>query len=127
MPDGIIIRNIIIIQRGGGQGERQPPSANSGISSVICCISVHFHFTRLGTEIFLRELTLSSTLNSNPKSSRFLDLQFFDELLSSHHKFYDKFLTKTMLIKFNYCRWVACRRLKVKEGSIVLNSLQLEQ
>ena len=31
---------------------------------------VQFHFACLGTEIFLRELTLSSTLSSNPKSSR---------------------------------------------------------
>jgi hypothetical protein len=27
---------------------------------------VHFHFPCLGTEIFLRELTLSNTLSSNP-------------------------------------------------------------
>jgi hypothetical protein len=37
---------------------------------------VHFHFPCLGTEIFLRELTLSNTLSSNPKSSRSVDLQF---------------------------------------------------
>ena len=37
---------------------------------------VHFHFTCLGTEIFLPELTLSDTLSSNPKSSRSVDLQF---------------------------------------------------
>ena len=29
---------------------------------------VHLHFKSLGTEIFLRELTLSSTLSSNPES-----------------------------------------------------------
>ena len=37
---------------------------------------VHFHFTCLGTEIFLRELTLSNTLSLNPKSSRSVDLHF---------------------------------------------------
>jgi hypothetical protein len=31
---------------------------------------VHFHLACLGSEIFLRELTHSSTLISNPKSSR---------------------------------------------------------
>ena len=44
---------------------------------------VHFHLTCLGTEIFLWELTLSSTLSSNPKSSRFIDLQFFYKLFIS--------------------------------------------
>ena len=52
---------------------------------------VHFHFTCLGTEIFLRELTLSSTLSSNPKSSRIVDLKYFHKLLFYLHKFYDKF------------------------------------
>ena len=41
---------------------------------------VHFHFTYLGTEIFLRELTLSDTLSSIPKSSRSVDLQFSHKL-----------------------------------------------
>jgi hypothetical protein len=41
---------------------------------------VHFHFTHLGTEIFLRELTLSNMLSSNPKSSRSVDLQFSHKL-----------------------------------------------
>ena len=52
---------------------------------------VQFHFACLGTEIFLRELTLSSTLSSNPKSSRCVDLQFFHKLLFYLQKFYDKF------------------------------------
>ena len=52
---------------------------------------VQFHFACLGTEIFLRELTLSSTLSSNPKSSRSVDLQFLHKLLFYLHKFYDKF------------------------------------
>jgi hypothetical protein len=34
---------------------------------------VHFHLAYFGTEIFLRELTLSTTLSSNPKSSRPID------------------------------------------------------
>ena len=54
-------------------------------------IVVQFHFVCLGTEIFLRELTLSSTLSSNPKSSRSVDLQFLHKLLFYIHKFYDKF------------------------------------
>ena len=41
---------------------------------------VHFHFTHLGTEIFLRELTLSNTLSLNPKSSRSIDLEFSHKL-----------------------------------------------
>jgi hypothetical protein len=41
---------------------------------------VYFHFPFLGTEIFLRELTLSNTLSSNPKSSRSVDLQFSHKL-----------------------------------------------
>ena len=45
----------------------------------------------LGTEIFVRELTLSSALSSNPKSSRSVDLQFLHKLLFYLHKFYDKF------------------------------------
>ena len=52
---------------------------------------VQFHFACLGTKIFLRELTLSSTLSSNPKSSRSVDLQFFNKLLFYLHKYYDKF------------------------------------
>ena len=53
---------------------------------------VQFHFACLGTEIFLWELTFSSTLSSNPKSSRNVDLQFFHKLLFYLHKFYDKLL-----------------------------------
>ena len=52
---------------------------------------VQFHFACLGTEIFLQGLILSSTLSSNPKSSRSVDLQFFHKLLSYLHKLYDKF------------------------------------
>ena len=40
----------------------------------------NFHFPCLGTEIFLRELTLSNTLSSNPKSSRSIDVQFSHKL-----------------------------------------------
>jgi hypothetical protein len=46
---------------------------------------VHFHFTCLGTEIFVRELTLSNTLSSNPKSSHSVDPQFFHKLLLYLH------------------------------------------
>ena len=56
------------------------------------CLENDFHFAYLGTEIFLRELTLYKTLSSNPKSSRPVDLQFFHKLhaiLSS--LIYDKF------------------------------------
>ena len=52
---------------------------------------VQFHFACLGTELFLQELTLSSTLSSNPKSSRSIDLQLFHKLLFYLHKFYDKY------------------------------------
>jgi hypothetical protein len=44
------------------------------------CLENDFHFPCLGTEIFLRELTLSNTLSSNPKSSRSIDLQFSHKL-----------------------------------------------
>ena len=49
---------------------------------------VHFHFTHLGTEIFLPELTLSNTLSSNPKSFRFVDLQFSHKLQFYLHYFH---------------------------------------
>ena len=42
---------------------------------------VQFRSACLRTEIFLRELTLSSTLSSNPKSSHSVDPQFFHKLL----------------------------------------------
>jgi hypothetical protein len=38
-----------------------------------------------GTKIFLRELTLSNTLSSNPKSSRSVDLAFSHKLLFYFH------------------------------------------
>jgi hypothetical protein len=41
---------------------------------------VRFHFPCLGTDIFLRELTPSNTLSSDPKSSRSVDLQFSHKL-----------------------------------------------
>ncbi len=42
---------------------------------------VHFHYACLGTEIFLQELTLSSTLSSNLKTSRAADPQFPHKML----------------------------------------------
>ena len=57
---------------------------------------VHFHFTCLGTEIFLRERILSSMLSSNLKSFHFIDLYFFHKLLFYLHKFYDKFFYCSM-------------------------------
>ena len=42
---------------------------------------VYFHFPSLGTETFLRQLTLSNTLSSNAKSSRSVDPQFSRKLL----------------------------------------------
>ena len=52
---------------------------------------VHFHSTCLGTELFLPELTFSSTLSSNPKSSCSADPQFSHELLFYLHQFHDNF------------------------------------
>ena len=49
---------------------------------------VQFRSACLRTEIFLRELTLSSTLSSNPKSSHSIDSQFSRKLLFHVH---DKF------------------------------------
>ena len=46
---------------------------------------VRFHLACLGSEIFLRELTLSSTLSSNPKSSHSVDPQFSHKLLFYLH------------------------------------------
>jgi hypothetical protein len=44
------------------------------------CLENDFHFPCLGTEIFLRQLTLSNTLSSNPKSFRSIDLHFSHKL-----------------------------------------------
>ena len=44
------------------------------------------------TEVPPLTRTLSTTLSSNPKSSRIVDLQFFYKLLFYLHKFYDNFL-----------------------------------
>ena len=52
--------------------------------------SFHVWGSCLRTEI-LRELILYKKLNSNPKSSRTLDLQFSHKLLFYLHQFYDKF------------------------------------
>ena len=46
---------------------------------------VQFRSACLRTEIFLRELTLSSTLSSNPKSSHSVDPQFSHKLLFYVH------------------------------------------
>ena len=46
---------------------------------------VQFRSACLRTEIFLRELTLSSTLSSNPKSSYSVDPQFSHKLLFYVH------------------------------------------
>ena len=56
-------------------------SSNYNLGRLLRPDIVHFHFTCLGTEIFVWELTFSSTLNSNPKSFRVVDLQFFRKLL----------------------------------------------
>ena len=42
---------------------------------------VHFRSACGGTEIFLRELALSNTLSSNPKSSRSVGLAFSHKLV----------------------------------------------
>jgi hypothetical protein len=52
---------------------------------------VHFHYACLGTEIFLRELTLSSTLSSNPKTSRAVNTQFSHKMLFYLRQFHNKF------------------------------------
>ena len=53
---------------------------------------VQFHFACLGTEIFLRELTLSRTPSSNPKSSRSVDLHaVFSQTAILSSVIYDKF------------------------------------
>ena len=52
---------------------------------------VQFRSACLRTEIFLRELTLSSTLSSNPKSSHSVDPQFSHKLVFYVHKIHDKF------------------------------------
>jgi hypothetical protein len=49
------------------------------------CLENDFRSACLGIEIFLRELTLSKTLSSNPKSSRSLDLAFSHKLLFYFH------------------------------------------
>ena len=46
---------------------------------------VHFHLACLGTKIFLRALTLSSTPSLNPKGSRSVDAQFSHKLLFYLH------------------------------------------
>ena len=46
---------------------------------------VKFRSVCLRTEIFLRELTLSSTLSSNPKSSHSVVPQFFHKLVFYVH------------------------------------------
>ena len=56
-------------------------SSNYNLGRLLRPDIVHFHFTCLGTEIFVWELTLLSTLSSNQKSSRIVDLQFFRKLL----------------------------------------------
>ena len=51
------------------------------IARLLCTDIVQFHSACLRTEIFLRELTLSSTLNQNPKSCRSVDPTFSYKLL----------------------------------------------
>ena len=57
------------------------------IARLLCTDIVQFRCSCLRTEIFLRELTLSSTLNQNPKSCRSVDptfsykLQFYVQLI----------------------------------------------
>ena len=55
---------------------------------------VQFRSACLRTEIFLRELTLSSTLSSNPKSSHSVDPQFSHKLL-----FFTKFTTNFFIVQ----------------------------
>ena len=78
---------------------------------------VQFHFACLGTEIFLRELTLSSTLSSNPKSSRSVDLQFLHKLLFYLHKFYDKFF----IVQRH--RWMKIHDYVTQKDQFLLTSL----
>ena len=59
---------------------RSPFSLN-GVDRVLSPDIVQFRSACLRTEIFLGELTLSSTLSSNPKSSHFVDPQFSHKLL----------------------------------------------
>ena len=55
------------------------------------CRENDFRSACLTTEIFLRELTLSSTLDSNPKSSHYVDPQFSHKLLFYLYEFHDNF------------------------------------
>ena len=52
---------------------------------VLCPDIFQFHCACLRTEICLRELTFSRTLNPNPKSSRSVDPQFSHKVLFYVH------------------------------------------
>jgi hypothetical protein len=58
----------------------------------VCCNPISFTFTKhvLDLKYFYGKLTLSSTLSSNPKSSRSADPQFSHKMLFYLQKFHDK-------------------------------------
>ena len=58
---------------------------SASVGRLLCPDIFQFHCACLRTEICLRELTISRTLNTNPKSSRSVDPQFSHKLLFHVH------------------------------------------